>query len=233
MIVASHRRSGTHFLLRSLQLTFGRNFQLYKTHILANEFSEAVARVQYISGKRQAPPDTHDPRSVLYIVRDVRDSLTSNYYWWRTSAESKCGGLAPAFRHVSPADYVNGLAAIDCVPTPVKGCGVTQAHIDHGMFSDPAGFWAKHVSSYLESGIAIIRFEDLLQRPRKTLKWIADRFGLPRPWFPRAPRRLVGHDPRKGIIGDHVELFDEKSLRLIEKKAGAVMEQCGYSPSDR
>ena len=228
MIVASHRRSGTHFLMQSLRLTFGKKFLLYKSHNLATEIRTPAARIEYIGGMPQATdkPPVDDP--TLYIVRDVRDSLTSNYHWWRTSMESQCGGILPHFRDVTPAGYIRGQVRLQEVPTPVPGCGVTRAHLELGIFTDPAGFWARHVSGYLEQGIPVIRYEDLLRQPRQTLREIASRFGLARPWFPRAPRRLVGHDPRKGVIGDHRTLFDTATLRLIAERAGPVMAELGY-----
>lgn len=230
MIVASHRRSGTHFLMQSLALTFGGRFPVFKTHGLAGEVLARKAKVERIHGTEPPPSAEEVQRQTLYIVRDVRDCLTSNYHWWRTSMESKCGGILPHFHDVTPQAYLGGAVALRAVPSPDPGCSVTQAHIDIGIFSDPAGFWARHVASYLEADLPIIRYEDLLQSPRRTLLQIAERFGLKRPWFPRAPRRLVGHDPRKGVIGDHKSLFDAGSLRLIAGKAGRVMERLGYDP---
>jgi hypothetical protein len=224
MIVASHRRSGTHFLMQSLRLTFGGKFPLCKTHSLASELRTPVARIEYVGGER--PESVDEP--VVYIVRDVRDCLTSNYHWWRTSMESRCGGILPHFCDVTPAGYIGGEVRLEDVPTPNPGCGVTRAHLEFGIFADPAGFWTRHVRGYLEEGIPVIRYEDLLQQPRKTLLEIAGRFHLRRPWFPRAPRHLVGHDPRKGVIGDYRTLFDAATLRLIEERAGPVMAELGY-----
>lgn len=76
MIVASHRRSGTHFLMQALRLTFGRKFLIFKTHNLASEVREPGAWVEYIGGERYPAAETQEP--ILYIVRDVRDCLTSN-----------------------------------------------------------------------------------------------------------------------------------------------------------
>lgn len=231
MIVASHRRSGTHFLMQSLRLTFGKKFLLYKSHSLVSEIRTPAARIEYIGGERRTSGAPSADEPILYIVRDARDSLTSNYHWWRTSMESKCGGILPHFADVTPAGYIRGQVRLEDVPTPAPGCGVTRAHLELGIFTDPAGFWARHVSGYLQQGVPVLRYEDLLQQPRRTLREIADRFGLARPWFPRAPRRLVGHDPRKGVVGDHRTLFDAATLQLIDERAGAVMAELGYERS--
>jgi hypothetical protein len=230
MIVASHRRSGTHFLMQALRLTFGRKLLLHKTHSLASEVRTPAARIEYIGGEHIAVTGPPQQEPILYIVRDVRDCLTSSYHWWRTSMESECGGILPHFRDVTPTAYIRGAVRLEAVPTPHPGCGVNQAHIDLGIFADPAGFWARHVEGYLGQGVPVIRYEDLLRQPRKTLRDAAGRLGLARPWFPRAPRRLVGHDPRKGVIGDHRTLFDAATLRLIDERAGAVMAALGYGP---
>jgi len=231
MIIASHRRSGTHFLMQSLLMTFGKRFPLIKTHGLAGELLAQQARIEYINGEAPLPPGQYVPQPILYIVRDVRDCLTSNYHWWRTSMESKCGGIRPHFGDVTPAAYIRGEVTLKAVPTPNPGCSVTQEHLALGIFTDPAGFWAAHVMSFLNHDLPVIRYEDLLRFPRKTLLQVADRFELRRPWFPRAPRRLVGHDPRKGVIGDYRSLFDAESLQIIWDKAGSVMERLGYGSS--
>lgn len=131
---------------------------------------------------------------------------------------------------MTPEGYIGGQVLLDHVPTPGPGCSVNRLHLELGIFSDPAGFWARHVKGYLERGVPVIRYEDLLLQPRQRLRELAGRFGLARPWFPRAPRRLVGHNPRKGIIGDYRTLFNAATLRLIGERAGTVMAELGYEP---
>lgn len=226
MIIASHRRSGTHFLIRSLELTFGKAFPLLKTHGLAEEVASGQARVEI--GQSLEFVEAYGDQPILYIVRDPRDALTSNYHWWATSGESKCGGIAPSFRGVSPFEWLNGKVTLGAIPVEDEGCGVTQPHVERGIFKDPVGFWVLHVTSYLETGTPFVRYEDLLLKPRPTLIEIAKRFQLKRPWWPRSPRKLVGYEPRLGVIGDHRNLMTPEALAVIEEKAGSLMRHLGY-----
>ncbi len=231
MIVASHRRSGTHLLMESLRRSFSNNFHLLKTHGLAGEVLSQQARLEAGFSKSIELLDSYDNQPVLYIVRDPRDALTSNFHWWRTSGESNCGGISASFRHITPSQWINGDVGLERVPSENPGCGVSQAHIDLGIFSDPVGFWVKHVSSYLSAQVPMVRFEDLAQQPAKTIRRIATQFGWKQPWWPRKPLRLVGHEPRKGVIGDHRTLFEAHTLAIIEERAGSLMQRLEYLPS--
>lgn len=229
MIIASHRRSGTHFLLKSLQLSFGKKLPLLKTHGLMSEVFDHSARVEIGNSPHPQLLESFLDQPILYIVRDPRDTLASNYYWWKNSGESKCGGIASSFKTLSPLDYISGEYNIQAVPNSNQGCGVTQSHINQGIFSDPVGFWVHHVSGYLDSNVPIVRFEDLLLQPKITFTNITTTFNLKRPWWFRVPRRLVGNHPRKGIIGDYQNVLGPRELEIIEQYAGPTMQRLGYT----
>lgn len=231
MIIASHRRSGTHLLMKSLQLSFGKNLRLLKTHGLAGEVLGHTARMEVGISSSLELLETYDDQPMLYIVRDPRDTLTSNFHWWQTSGESKIGGIAAGFCGVTPKEWIDGAVRVERVSSPDPGCGVTQAHIDEGIFYDPLGFWMKHVSSYLSAKVPMVRYEDLTRQPRKTILRVAEIFGLKRPWWPRKPGKLVGHEPRKGIVGDYRNLLEAETVTKIEDRAGALMQQLGYLPA--
>ncbi len=230
MIIASHRRSGTHLLIESLRRSFGKDLMLLKTHGLADEVLGHRARMEIGTRRVLSLVDHYEDQPMLYIVRDPRDTLTSNFHWWQTSGESRCGGIAAGFRDVTPHQWITGRVRVDRVTGNDPGCGVSQAHIDEGMFSDPVGFWKKHVTSYLDEGVAMVRYEDLSRHPARTLRRIGDHFSWKRPWWPRKPFRLVGHEPRRGVIGDHRNLLEPDTVIAIEERAGPLMQRLGYLP---
>lgn len=232
MIISSHRRSGTHLLINSFFLSYGRfsrlRFSLLKTHGMADEMRNGTALVEVAEAKRYTVLDEPPTGPAVCIVRDVRDVLASSYRWWRESLESRCGGIMEHFENLSPGDWIRGECPLRTVPTPTRGCGVTRVHAELGIFADPAAFWAQHVASFLEADIPVVRFEDLLTDPAPVLQRVANALGIRPPRRARLPGQPVGHLPGKGEIGGHADLFGAAEIDIIREKAGAVMIALGY-----
>lgn len=232
MMIASHRRSGTHLLINTFFLSFGRlsrwRYKLLKTHGLAGEIKDGTARVEVAEARRLTLLDNYPSQPIVCIVRDVRDTLASSYRWWRESGESRFSLIADTFKDISPAEYIHGKCTLKAVPSPGRGCGVTDAHVKRGILSNPAAFWADHASSYLDSAATVVRFEDLLTQPEEVMTRVANTFGLRAPRHVRLPQVLVGHSPGKGVIGGHADVFDPVTLETILQKAGPTMQRLGY-----
>jgi hypothetical protein len=233
MIIASHRRSGTHLLINSFFLSYGRlsrmRFKLLKTHGMADEIRQRTAVVEIAEARRLSLVDSPPTRPAVCIVRDVRDVLASNFRWWKESGESACGGILEHFRNMTPGEWIRGECRLRAVPRPIRGCSVTQAHAEHGIFHDPAAFWARHVTSFMESDIPVVRFEDLLTDPAPVLRRVAGAWGIRPPRQARVPEQPVGYLPGKGAIGAHTQLFGAAELDVIQEKAGQAMTALGYS----
>ncbi len=233
MIIASHRRSGTHLLINTFFLSYGLlsrwRYELTKTHGMADEIAHRTARIEIAEARQFTLLEDPPTGPLVYIVRDARDALASNYRWWRESLESRAGGIQEHFADISPSEFLGGACTLSEVPSPGPGCGVTQSHIDRGMLSDPATFWARHAESFLETGVTVVRFEDLLENPAHVMRDVAEAFGMRPPRKARLPQGPVGHLPGQGRVGSHDELFDPEGLATILEKAGAVMERLGYA----
>lgn len=232
MIVASHRRSGTHLLINAFFLSYGRlsrfRYTLIKTHGMADEIARGKARMEIAEAKRLTLLDAPPRQPLVYIVRDARDTLASSYRWWTESLESQCGGILEHFAGISASDYINGACTLASVPSPGPGCGVTQSHIDRGLLSDPAGFWVRHVEGFLDSGATLVRFEDLLEDPAPVMTQVARAFGRRPPRKARLPQTPVGYYPGQGRVGSHEGVFDSTALAVIREKTAPVMERLGY-----
>lgn len=93
---------------------------------------------------------------------------------------------------------------------------------------DPIMYWVKFVDSYYGK-IYTIRYEDLHRYPIEVLNGIERHFNLERKTENIKPlNKLVGHSPRKGIIGDYKTHFTEDDKIYFWSKAEEVMNKYGY-----
>jgi len=229
MFVIGHRRSGNHFLIETLKL----NYTLYGADVRGEDkLPRGVAYAQvkdwwvkkshlmYQHVSERIAADDH----AVYIVRDPRDMLTSCWWWWNTSGEARRSGIAAAIQHFTPSQYIRGEVEVSNIT--FKG-GIIQKHIDGMILSDPVGRWIEHVRGYIGK-IGIIRYEDLTLRPGIALEHARKALGLEPVERFRLLAKLVGHHPRKGVIGDHVNLFDPDDIAYIEERAGELMRELAY-----
>jgi lipopolysaccharide transport system ATP-binding protein len=159
------------------------------------------------------------------VLRDLRDTLVSQYFSIKVSHVLTTPAMAAARAHLQSLDAEEGLlwGVNQLVPT--------NAHIQ---------------TSWIHAGKPFIRYEDLLLRDTKILKrTLIDRCGLP---VARAKLRTVveqcrfehlsgGRKPgeedvtshqRKGIIGDWRNHFTPRIKRAFKDRFGQLLIDAGY-----
>lgn len=208
MIVYSHRRSGTHLLMNYLKMCFGIDAR--KFHLEPNK-------------------ETRQQHQVVYIIRDGRDTLTSCYYWWKTSGESRVCHIQEAFDTLSFSDYLRGIEVPTFTPhiSPNGETNVKSIEVERGMFKTPISFWKQHVLSAHDK-YPVVRYEDLLSDPVETITSLGRAMQLKVRRKPKPITKLVGHHPRKGKIGDHKNHFTEEDQTLFNEIAGDLLGVYGY-----
>lgn len=183
--IASHRRSGTHFLGEFIKLNW--NIEWQKTHDFCNA---------------NAPK----PDKLIYILRNPIDVLHSTYIWF-TKDGGCCNPLiANAFSKFSFAEYLDGAAAdyfgySSCIYKDKDnffGC--------NGMFYDPIRFWVDHVNSYINE--TNIRYEDLNQYNDKALDALQKILGKVNV---KTIEKHVGHQPTHVALKIKAEDVDHRS----------------------
>jgi hypothetical protein len=202
VVVASHRRSGTHLTIDSILNNFegfetgGRSAEV-NLDLLAprtagalplDAVRDALARgprvvkthahadvVSYVA----ASPEVGDfARALLaeskriYVHRDGRDVLASLHHYVR--------GFHPEGEALSFAAFLRATGDPDAPPS--------------GRDLDRAGYWALHVRSWLaQEGVLVLSFDDFAQRYEATLDRVAA--------FLELPRREESRDVRLGGRG--------------------------------
>lgn len=208
MIVYSHRRSGTHLLINYIKMCFG--IEAKKYHLEPNK-------------------EIRQQHQVIYIVRDGRDVLTSCYYWWKTSGESRVCHIQEAFDTLSFAEYLRGIDVPTFTPhiSPNGEVNVKTSEVEDGIFRTPINFWKDHALSAHDK-YPVVRYEDLVKNPEETMTSLSVALQLKMRRRPTPITKLVGYHPRKGKIGDHKNHFSETDLKLFNGVAGDLLGVYGY-----
>jgi len=138
-IVASHRRSGSHFFL-----------QVLRNHRARYNMPDGTIR----HWKPDHPlmiKHKDNFSSVINIVRDGRDVLVSCYHYYK-----KLKDIEKQFSKATFQDYLYGKIEVK------DPQGMIGQHWTEQMFYDPLGYWISFVESWLPFGV-LIKFEDMLE----------------------------------------------------------------------
>jgi len=114
----------------------------------------------------------------------------------------KVAGMDHSFKDVSFHDFLYGR-----VSPGGRDRWPNQEWTDD-MFDDPVKYWADFNAGWMDI-LPVIRFEDVKAR------------------FPEW--HMTGAHPRKGIIGDHANHFNDEDYDYFFSKAGHIMERFGYN----
>ena len=236
IVVASHRRSGTHLTIDSLRQNLGDVCKDYITldrlepgqrkHLAPDAFREALRRLDGIPIlKTHAMPSLLRHGSladelirnskVIYVYRDGRDVLVSLYHYAK-----KCG-MFPA------EETFQAFLRSDDNFYPALNLSRVMC-------------WVRHINEWIgEQELLAIAYEALLEKPEATLETIAEYLGLPlvkAPRLPRMPKSRIGKlisgstavDPRKGIVGDWKSHFSADDVAEFDTVAHQTMTRLGY-----
>lgn len=173
----------------------------------------------------------------IVLIRDGRDVITSAYFHFLMSGESKHGLLVKQWRTLlGDQDF-----------SDVKRTMPFFIEAFHNSFS-VAGKnvnWAQHIGSFKteDQNLLFVKYEDLLDdatvQLEKILSWynvevtkdiasIVDKYS-----FKNQTGRSRGEEQansflRKGVAGDWKNNFDQKSIQMCEEYYGHALKKFGY-----
>lgn len=249
VIVASHRRSGTHLTIDLLRRQFsecdawklpGEGLDSLYTNLDRLGWHReplSEARLNSLLGRARRPlVKTHLPPEMLEL-RSVQ------------------GAWVDQLRERAKVIYVvrDGRAVMVSAQRHEArlGCDVGRDLIDYMHLSENgqtrARAWASHVERWMsEEGVLVVRYEDIIGRGAKTLERIGDFLGLvPRGrepiqpalvrgrWRKRAMRLTRLHPPTTALTPPTAprpwhEFFGPEELAFFDAEAGSVMRKLGY-----
>jgi hypothetical protein len=210
----SHRRSGTHFLWELMRLNLGAGSTDQQS---LNDIPKS--HQSWSSGLESRYKETRS----IYLIRDARDVLVANYYYWKNGGERQIG-VNLSFSDVSFQDFLQGKVPLDDVPDNYR-------EFAERYFRDPIGYWLGHTE--WATRLFTVKYENLLSEPINTLSLIAGQFELRfDPENYKNLDSLVGHYPRKGVVGDWRTMFSESDHDNFWSRAYVRMNQLGYTLQD-
>lgn len=253
IVVATHRRSGTHLTIDTLR----RNFPECRPRLLPLEsLHRTYLNLDRMNTNSDEPITEADALRILGKARRPTIKTHSGPFFGAIIEEHKpfvSGLLERAdVLHISRDGR-----KVMCSLWAWRRSFDPAARVPFAEFirqTDARGWsrprvWADHLLRWLDAPGAIhCRFDDLVKRPADTLGMIAERFGLEfQPADPPIPPPVTGRYAAwaarlRGDLGstNHYahgqrtpkpeEVFDAESRAFFEREAGEAMERLGQSP---
>ena len=221
ILVCSHQRSGTHFLINSIAINLDwtcdwldvppttdtarlKKFfedvkpqnKVFKSHHQFDCFSECWDIIK-------------DKFDVFYIYRDGRDVLTSMFFYYVLKQRWVRARNVGEYMRLNPQVY-----NYDYRYSIIK----SDNHVDR---------WVNHVEDWLNRDVCYITYEKLSRAFPGTISDISSY--LKRPMKTEKPglnHRAV--HARKGIIGDYKKHFNQRDLDYFFEKAEPTMKKLRY-----
>lgn len=233
ILVVSHERAGTHFLVNSIALNFGydaKQIDLALSEGFDPRQSDQAGRWLTRYEGRFVPnvfKSHHEPAllmpiltpymneyHVFYVYRDGRDVMTS---FWRylNRLQAGWGPQVP-----TPGDFMRAVPNGGILQYQAAACECMLAR------------WVRHVSGWLDAdvGVHFVSYESLHRRFESTLTDIGRALlrspsGLQRPGLD-APASL----PWRGEVGIWRSCWTPEDESFFEDHAGLLMARLGYGP---
>lgn len=185
----------------------------------------------------------HSPtmKNVFVVLRDGRDIMVSSYYHSLFKNERFNARLVEITRRELQFD--------DDYDDDVKSNLPKFIEYKFKRKKHPMFTWSEFVNSWLDKGVAIIRYENLLRDPakelgeaikkvvgydpdEKRLTEIVERYS-----FQRLAKRNPGEENkhsflRKGIAGDWKNVFNKEARELFNYYAGKELIKLGYEKDE-
>jgi len=241
ILIISHERSGTHFLLNSIAFNFPelidsnkqidapwqtRDLAEFEQFFLNNNQKEArqiFKSHHQIDFYKGFIGDLVKKYHVFYIYRDGRDVLTSCFHYF-----NKCPDSFPHTKSIGELMWGNPSEhAFDNAYSwePQKTMVDRWVYHVHG--------WAS-IQPAIRDRIHFIKYEDLLNRWESAITLIS-KILMPNnpPWsipvnLRRPTLKDFGVSNRKGIVGDWKEHFTTSDRVYFKMKAKEIMNVLGY-----
>lgn len=215
--VASHRRSGTHIVISSIQHLW-KHCEIIKTH---------------------AWPENHpksDETETIYIYRNPFDVLWSSWNWWTDIRLCGNAKIAEMMLDVTFDDFILGkvghISDFESFSMPQKD---DLAH-QRGLFYNPVMWWKRHVQEWSMFSEYVISYENLISSG-KGKEQIADvistcRGNSVKSGQVKIPSNLVGHSHKTHKIqkpGYSMEFYDSELTEFIINCVGPqFLSSLGY-----
>jgi hypothetical protein len=236
ILVISHERSGTHFLINSIALNFGyqerqidldltQGFSCAQPAQAAAWFARCRGRVfSSVFKAHHARPllmpilePFRDEFHIFYIYRDGRDVMTS---FWRYLNHLQ-PGWGPQTR--TPGEFMRA--------RPFGGILQYQHGQDESMLSR----WTSHVNGWHAAGSVahLIAYEDLHRNFAVTIQRLGEIIGVKSPDKPLRPGLdAYSSLPWQGVIGAWRDYWSHDDEVYFDNRAGALMDRLGYARCD-
>ena len=208
LIVASHRRSGTHVMLHYVVDQMGMS--VIKTH----EFRDRLR-----------------PLPKVYLVRDPVECLWSTYRWF-VDGRSSNPRITEALRGLTFEQYLRGAGGervgFDSMAKPPRD----SFRDSRGMLFDPIRFWADHVRSFTgdDDPAVIVQYERLVADPTAEISRVCALLDRPMPDHiePLPRTTLVGHAPSLDESARAVDQWTDGLSAMLTTRADDLLERFGY-----
>jgi len=224
ILVVSHERSGTHFLIDSIALNSNlsnKQIDVYTEHYLPPSEQQLVSyknnlqrdiRGHFGKSSDKIFKSHHDVRffdgmleelkkefDILYIKRNPLDCLTSCYYYYLRHPHVDF----PFSQNLD--DFLFGIKPFDHLTDSAYSFKRSQNNVLR---------WLNHTHGWEKAGVHTTTYESLNLNFQFAIRSIFTTLQLEGPmYFQRPP--LGGVAPRKGVTGDHKSLFSTDQVCKI------------------
>ena len=225
ILVVSHERSGTHFLIDSIinNLNVSRNKSIDLPMISTN--TDIKSRDEYMSWIRdfmlshsnthsQIFKSHHDYRfiepfideiseffEIIYIRRNILDVCTSCYHYFKPPH--------PDFPSSANFDEYLNIKPHEHSFDPNYSFEQYNSMIDR---------WYWHNYHWNRAGVPIVNYEELKTQFESTITRISQQLNTSVRNIPPIAPPVSGISPRKGVIGDYKNLISPQQASLIDQR---------------
>ncbi len=239
ILVISHERSGTHFLINSIVSNFpgferSGNVINVPTEKMTPIYLQNWFRINSTKCSNILYKSHHqfywfqkffyklliENFHIFYVIRDGRDVMTSCFHYY-----NKCSSYSRHFQLIC-ADTMSGFLRMN-----PRANGLTVDDYSFRNTSNPVERWVAHIRSWLQVryDINIISYEELNNNFEDTIRRIGLILDLDIPQNPERPDLSAPSIcPRKGIVGDWKNIFEEEDLAFFNSIAFDCMKDLEY-----
>jgi len=220
--IVAHRRSGNHLLWENLHINYN----------LEDAAGEDGDQFKYHRPFKDALKGFTDKYTCVLLVRDPRDVLVSNWFYWINGGEQK----AKVDKLLANKTFSEYLRGID--PKELDKFQPERDEMDMYLIKehikDPIGHWMDYIKWQPEVK-SVIRYEDLISDPEKIIVGFGKQFNLKQTKDKIKTVKkdynniLVGYKGRKGIVGDWKNYFSQEDLDFVLGRAYDIMQEYDYT----
>jgi len=220
--IVAHRRSGNHLLWENLHINYN----------IEEAVMDETDDFKYHRPFKDAPDDFTHRFTCIYIIRDPRDTLVSNWFYWKNNGEPRAK-VTLLLQNKTFGEYLRGIDTAELDRLKPERDEMDMYLIKQHI-ADPIQHWLDYTAWAAEAEM-VVRYEDLVEDPDKIIIDFGKKFNIApskdRIWTVKKDYNNigVGYKPRKGIVGDWKKHFSQEDLDYIISRAGDKMKEFGYT----